>query len=183
MPFYYNVEDIERAELYRLFAGLFIDEPSDEMLMQLKEVFQMKFADSPQEIRIDFAHIFLSPGGHLLPYESFYNYPLGEKPGLWGKATEEVQLFYSSAGIMMDEDISLIPDHISAEMLFMSYLIENGISELQKKFLEEHLVKWIPEYCNEFQKYAGTVFYKEVANILKEFILSEVEAFETGGGE
>ncbi len=73
----------------------------------------------------------------------------------------------------MDEEINLIPDHISAEMPFMSYLIKNGISELQKKFLEDHLVKWIPEYCNELQKYAGTVFYKEIANILKEFILSE----------
>ncbi len=181
MPFYYNVEDIERAELYRLFAGLFIDEPSDEMLMQLKEVFQMKFADSPQEIRIDFAHIFLSPGGHLLPYESFYNYPLGEKPGLWGKATEEVQLFYSSAGIMMDEDISLIPDHISAELFFMSYLVENGLSGLQQRFLEDHLSKWIPEYCGEVQKHAGTNFYKEIANILKEFILSEHELMSEWG--
>jgi TorA maturation chaperone TorD len=60
-------------------------------------------------------------------------------------------------------------------MLFMSYLIENGISELQKRFLEEHLAKWIPEYCSELQKYAAAVFYKEVANIIKEFILSEQE--------
>jgi len=106
-------------------------------------------------------------------YESLHNYPLGDRPRLWGKAAEEVQAFYISAGIVMDEEINLIPDHISAEMPFMSYLIKNGISELQKKFLEDHLVKWIPEYCNELQKYAGTVFYKEIANILKEFILSE----------
>lgn len=175
MAFYDNVEDIERAELYRLFANLFIAEPSDEIVLQLKDMFQMKFADSPQEIRMDFARIFLGPDGRLMPYESLYNYPLGDRPGIWGRAADEVQTFYSSAGIMIDEEINLIPDHISAEMLFMSYLIENGISELQKKFLEEHLVKWIPEYCNELQKYAGTVFYKEVANILKEFILSEHE--------
>jgi TorA maturation chaperone TorD len=175
---YDNVEDIERAELYRLFAGLFIHEPTDEIIIQLKDMFQMKFADSPQEIRIDFASIFLGPDGRLMPYESFYNYPLGDRPRLWGKAAEEVQSFYISAGIVMDEEINLIPDHISAEMLFMSYLIENGILELQKRFLEEHLVKWIPEYCNELQKYASTGFYKEVANIIKEFILSEAEVFK-----
>lgn len=178
MAFYDNVEDIERAELYKLFAGLFINEPSDEIVLQLKDMFQMKFADSPQEIRIDFARMFLGPDGRLMPYESLYNYPLGDRPRLWGRTTEEVQAFYISAGIVMDDEINLIPDHITAEMLFMSYLIENGISDLQKRFLEEHLVKWIPEYCNELQKYAGTVFYKEVANIIKEFILSEAEGFK-----
>jgi TorA maturation chaperone TorD len=175
VAFYDNVEDIERAELYRLFAGLFINEPSDEIVIQLKDIFQMKFADSPQEIRMDFARIFLGPDGRLIPCESLYNYPLGDRPRLWGKAAEEVQASYISAGVVMDEETGLIPDHISAEMLFMSYLIENGISELQKKFLEDHLVKWIPEYCSELQKYAGTGFYKEIANILKEFILSEHE--------
>lgn len=175
MVFYDNVEDIERAELYKFFAGLFIHEPTDEIVIQLKDMFQMEFADSPQEIRMDFARIFLGPDGRLMPYESLYNYPLGDRPRLWGRAAEEVQSFYISAGIVMDEETSLIPDHISAEMLFMSYLIENDISELQKRFFEDHLVKWIPEYCNELQKYAGTTFYKEVANIVKEFILSEQE--------
>ncbi len=180
MPFYDDEESIERVELYKLFASVFIGQPSDELIFQLKDMFQMKFADSPHEIRMDFARIFLGPNGRLMPYESLYNYPLGDRPRLWGRAAEEVQSFYISAGIVMDEEISLIPDHISAEMLFMSYLVENGISELQKKFLEEHLVKWIPEYCNELQKYAGTTFYKEVANILKEFILSEHELMSEG---
>lgn len=183
MAFYGNEEDIERAELYRLFAAIFMREPSDEPIIRLKEMFQAKFEDSPEEIRMDFMNIFLRPDGHLLPCESLYNYPMGDKPRLWGKATEEVQAFYNSAGLTIDEEIRLMPDHISMEMLFMSYLIENGLSMLQKIFLGEHLIKWVPEYCDELQKHAGTAFYKEVANILKEFILSEVEAFETGGGE
>jgi TorA maturation chaperone TorD len=60
----------------------------------------------------------------------------------------------------------------------MSYLIENDFIEQQKRFLEEHLRKWIPEYCNKIYKHAKTVFYKELANLLKEFILSEYENFE-----
>lgn len=175
MAFYGNLEDIERAELYRLFAGLFINDPTNEIVVQLKDMFQMKFTDSPQEIRMDFARIFLELDGRLMPYESLYNYPLGDRPRLWGKATEEVQAFYISAGIVMDEEINLIPDHISVELLFMSYLVENGLSGLQQRFLEDHLSKWIPEYCDELQKHAGTNFYKEIANILKEFILSEHE--------
>lgn len=175
MTFYDDAEDIERAELYKLFAGLFMSAPSDELVIHAKEVLQLKSDESPQQIRMDFENIFLRHDLHIAPYESLYNYPLGDRPRLWGKAAEEVQTFYITTGIVMDEEINLMPDHISAEMLFMSYLIENGILELQKKFLEEHLVKWIPEYCNELQRHASTFFYKEIANILKEFILSEHE--------
>ncbi len=177
----YN-DDIERIELYRLFANLFIEEPSDETLIHAKDVLQMKSAESPQQIRMDFANIFLRPDLHMALYESLYNYPLGDRPMLWGKAAEEVQALYNSAGLVIDEDINLMPDHISAELLFVSYLIDNGMTELQKRFLDEHLAVWIPECCDELQKHAGTAFYKEIANILKEFISSEVEAFENGGG-
>jgi TorA maturation chaperone TorD len=76
---------------------------------------------------------------------------------------------------MIDEEISIIPDHISAELLFMSYLIENGLTEHRIKFLREHLFRWVPEYCDEIQRHANSAFYKEVANILKEFILSDYE--------
>lgn len=172
---YDNVENIERAELYRLFSGLFMEEPTDEMLIQLKEMFQMKFNETSHEIKMDFARIFLGPGKHFPPYESLYNYPMGDKPRLWGKATEKVQAFYTSVGLMVDEEINLITDHISAELLFMSYLVENGLMEHQMRFLEEHLLKWIPEYCDEVRKHANTTFYKDVANLLKEFILSEHE--------
>lgn len=181
MAFYDNEEDIERAELYRLFASLFMNEPSDEMIIQVKEMFQMKSSESPPQIRMDFANIFLRPDLHMAPYESLYNYPLGDRPRLPGKAAEEVQLFYIAAGLIVDEEINIMPDHISAELIFMSYLIENGRSDLQMRFLDDHLAKWIPEYCDEVSRHAGTTFYKEIANILKEFILSEVEAKKDRG--
>lgn len=181
MALYDNVEDIERAELYRLFAGIFMNEPSDELVFHVKEVFDLKFSETPQQIRMDFIALFLRYDLHLAPYESLYNYPIGDRPKLWGKAAEDVQAFYSRAGLVIDEEINLMPDHISSELLFMSYLIENGILETQKKFFERHIMKWIPEYCDMIENHAGTIFYKEIANILKEFLLSEVEEFETIG--
>lgn len=181
MSFYDSDEDIERAELYRLFAGIFMNEPSDEIIFHFREVFDLKFSETPQQIRMDFAGLFLRYDLHLAPYESLYNYPIGDKPKLWGKAAEDAQAFYSRAGLVIDEETNLMPDHISSELLFMSYLIENGALETQKKFLEGHLVNWIPEYCGMIENHAGTMFYKEIANILKEFLLSEVEKFETIG--
>lgn len=170
-------EELERAKLYKLFSSLFMERPTDEILIQIKDIFGIKFDDTLYEIGMDFTHFFSEPSGHLLPYESLYNYPLGEISRFWGKATEEVQKFYKSAGLMIDEEIDLIPDHLSVELLFMSYLIEQGLIEYQKGFIEKHLFVWVPAYCDEVQKLAKTTFYKEVAVLLREFILIDCEEF------
>jgi len=175
----YENEDAERAELYKLFSDLFMTEPTEETLLKAQELFQMKFHTSIDEIRKDFARLFLSPDLHPSPYESLYSFPVGEKPRLWGKATEEVNAFYEAAGLTLDEEAMPIPDHLALELLFMHYLIQNGLMDKQEVFLKEHLL-WVNEYCDELQKHSTTLFYKEVAKILKEFMLSEQERFETG---
>lgn len=179
---FYGGEDIERAKLYKLFSSLFIQEPRNEIVMELKNMFGMKFNDTPFDIRMDFAHLFSEAAGHLPPYESLHHYPLGQSPKLWGKATEEVQKFFQSVGLTIDEEIDLIPDHLSAELLFMSYLVENGLIEHQKSFLEKHLLAWVPEYCSEIQRNAQTTFYREAAALLRELIVSDGEAFKIKGG-
>jgi TorA maturation chaperone TorD len=177
---FYDEEEDERAALYRLFASLFMTEPTDEMVEQVREMFQMQFNDPPQVIRMDFGNIFYQSDLHPAPYESLYNYPLEERPRLWGRATQEVLAFYRSAGLMVDEETGLIPDHLSMELLFMSYMIENGLEEQQHTFMEEHLYPWVPGYCDEIQKHAHTLFYQEVAELLKEFILSDYKDLRGG---
>ncbi len=171
-------DDAERAELYRLFSALFMKEPDEEILGQAKEIFGMDFKDSAEQIGNDFTAIFLRPDLHMAPYESLHNFPPGDKPGLAGKAARDVQAFYESAGLSLQEGMDLIPDHLSVELLFMSYLAENRYTEKLHVFLEEHLLRWVPEYCDEVGKHATTAFYKEIANLLKEFIISEYSSMK-----
>ncbi|MFA5352868.1 MAG: molecular chaperone TorD family protein [Thermodesulfovibrionales bacterium] len=166
---------MERSNLYKLFAALFADEPSGELIDQVREIFHLQTQDTAEEIVFDFTALFLGPGKHLPPYESVYNYPIGEISRLWGRATEEVQAFYLSVGLAIDEEVNLIPDHLSAELLFMAWLIDNGLEEQEERFLVEHLLKWVPEYCDQVRSRAQTGFYRDVADLLKEFILSEYE--------
>jgi len=154
-----------------------MSEPAEDTLLQAKELFQMNSDTQPDEIRKDFSRLFLSPDLHPSPYESLYNFSMGEKPGLWGKATKEVNAFYEAAGLTLDEETSPVPDHLALELLFMHYLIQNGLAEKQEMFLKEHLL-WVNEYCDEVQKHAATPFYKEVAKILREFMLSEQERYK-----
>ncbi len=170
-------DDLERVNFYRLFSSLFLQEPGEKTLIEIEDVFGFKFHDTANEIRTDFTYLFSKPAGHLPPYESLYNYPIWEKPRIWGKATGEVQRFYQLTGIVIDEETELIPDHISAELLFMSYLIEKGFTEHQKSFLQNHLFIWIPVYCDEIKRYARTSFYKQIVSLLREFIIIECEEF------
>jgi TorA maturation chaperone TorD len=60
------------------------------------------------------------------------------------------------------------------ELIFMSYLIEKKLKDLQIDFLRR-LCEWIPLFCDTLYEKAKTDFYKEVATSLKEFVLSECE--------
>ncbi|MCL5022675.1 MAG: molecular chaperone TorD family protein [Nitrospirae bacterium] len=171
-------ENIERAAIYRLFSSLFMNEPDDETLVRIREIFGMEFEDAPEEIRADYAATFLKPDHPPSPYESLYHYSFGDTPRLWGKATAEVQTFYRSAGLMVGEEPDIVPDHLGLELLFMSYLIERGLFRQQREFLDLHLMRWVPEYCDEVRRHAATTFYRELAEIMKEFIASDYESLK-----
>ncbi len=171
-------EKIERTVLYKLFANLFLSKPTQEIMALIKDMFQIKSDETQDMIEMDFSRIFIGPWNHLPPYESLYEkYIPGESGGFSPKVTDGLWSFYMSLGLIMDYRANLMPDHISSELLFMSYLAENDFMEHQKRFLEEHLFRWVPGYCEAICEHATTTFYKDVANLLKEFILSECEQF------
>lgn len=163
----YDYSNTERAEAYRILADLFLKPPEDDMIRIIKDDFGLESEDTAEEIRTDFAGLFSYPEGKLPPIESFFL-------TLEGSASaNEVAEFYTTAGITIDEEFELIPDHLYLEFLFMSYLIETHKFDLQKKFLEEHLMNWIPDYCDELARQATTVFYREIAEITHDFLISE----------
>jgi len=166
----FNDEE-ERAKTYRLFSGIFMVEPSDETIRSVSEALEMSIKETGFEIRMDYIQLFSNAAGQLLPYESLYNHEVWEVPKIWGRTTVEVSKIYRDTGLDIEEDIDIIPDHISAELLFMSYLIENDKKDIQRLFLEEHICVWIPDFCDDITEFAQTSFYQEVASLLKEFIL------------
>lgn len=162
----------ERAEAYRILADLFLKPPDNGQLKTIKEDLELQSNETQYEIVGDFGYLFLYPGGRLPPVESLF-ISLTETA-----AFEDVTVFYAEAGLTIDEEFQLMPDHLSLEFLFMSYLIDIGRTDLQDKFLEEHLMNWVPYYCDEIIRHAGTVFYKEVAEITNNFLENEYEGME-----
>jgi TorA maturation chaperone TorD len=38
-------------------------------------------------------------------------------------------------------------------------------------------MNWVPDYCDEVTKQAKTLFYREIADIVKEFLAAEYEEY------
>lgn len=160
----------ERAELYRLFAGLFLHEPYEDFILHMRELFFMTFNDTIDEIRMDFSRLFVK-SRDLLPLGSIQReYALPRE-----LLIKDIEELYHSTGIMLDEEMNLPADHLSVELIFLSYTVENDLYQVFSKFFEEHIITWVPEYCDRIIQHSQTSFYKEAISVFKEFIETEYD--------
>ncbi len=47
--------------------------------------------------------------------------------------------------------------------------------KIEKKFLEQHLIKWIPEFCEKVKQEAELPFYRDMGALTKRFLELEQE--------
>ncbi len=118
----------------------------------------------------------------MSPYISKEMMP--DRVNFGGESTVEVNKFIESAGLDYTSEYKGLPDHISVELEFMQQVTrreeqawgeedEEGAVyclKIQKKFIEEHLVRWIPRFCEKIIRVAESPFYREMATLTKNFM-------------
>ncbi|NOX97111.1 MAG: molecular chaperone TorD family protein [Nitrospirae bacterium] len=153
-------------------GGDFFNKPEEELLLDLT---------------LEYTRLFIGPGRHISPHESVYREDKEDKGLLWGEATVEVKEIIEGAGLEYKADYKGIPDHISIELEFMQRLTkyeheawESGdrekacrCLEYEKLFLESHLDKWVPLFCDKVMEEGKLTFYREMARLTKEYISLE----------
>jgi len=161
-----------------------------EILTQLGIELNNGFFKKPEKelleaLAVEYARLFLGPGKHISPHESVHHKrDDGQWGQLWGESTAEVKKIIESAGLEYNTEYTGLPDHISVELEFMQQVIlreeqarqDNDkatallCQENEKKFVDEHLLRWIPDFCEKVVKAADLPFYKEIARLTKTFI-------------
>jgi TorA maturation chaperone TorD len=146
-----------------------------------------------EDLAVEYTRLFLGPKNHIPPFESLYNYKEGEVRQIWGSATVEVKRIIESSGLSFREDYGSIPDHICIEMEFMQKLVKKEAQlweeqkydsqldrtiELEKKFIDEHLNIWIPDFCQKVMEASKMDFYRNFAEFTIDFIMNEKEEVE-----
>ncbi|WP_345990286.1 molecular chaperone TorD family protein [Sulfurimonas sp. HSL1-2] len=132
---------------------------------------------------------------HLIPYETFYT---REDQMIETGGANPVTDIYSAYDFMVDFEAARVvsADHIGVELEFMHHLCEAQIKamndndgeavdelmEVERTFLEKHLVRWAPMYLLNMKHESRTPLYYDAADMTLEFLLSDYQYLsETAG--
>ncbi len=155
-------------------------EPAAQWVQSMRK--ELKVGADIEPLKVDFAKLFIGPFTlFAAPYGSVY---LDEERKVMGDSTLDVKNRYRDAGLDTAKNFKDAPDHISAELEFMYYLIFKEIEafsradvetamnfvQKQKFFLEDHLMAWVPEFARSIIEYAENPFYRNLAKATEAFL-------------
>jgi TorA maturation chaperone TorD len=123
------------------------------------------------------------------PYESVYTSP---DRTLMREARDQVLAAYRQEGLDKIGEFKEPEDHIAIELEFMAYLCQKTIDALkegnveaalgslekQKEFLDEHLLVWVPEFCQDLAQAARSDFYRGIARLTEEHLVMEGDTLD-----
>ena len=190
-----------RANIYRLLAGVFLEEPTAEYLKALRSptvmaslqemgvAFAADFTDAPLENLLDtlaceYAVLFVVAGGC----------PAVESVRLTGRYQQqpyfEVREFYQQAGFSVSASrFAVFDDQLGVELIFVAELLgraadalaagdRNGYTQVTKdikRFWVLHPGKWVRGYASLLARASEHSFYREMAKLLGNFADWELE--------
>jgi TorA maturation chaperone TorD len=113
-------------------------------------------------------------GSHAPPYESVYR---SKDHLMFDLQTYEVRDFYRSYGWESKFKNKIPDDHLSIELLFLTILIEkyleldDHVCHIEMKneiirYINQHLLSWIPKWNEHIQQHASTLGYKGVGTLI-----------------
>lgn len=122
-----------------------------------------------EDLLWDYTRLFIGP--YKLPcppWESVYTSP---KKLMMQDAADQALRLYEEAGLAINT-ADIMPDHIGAELNFLAVLLQKmqsgndgngGYKRISEKLLNDHLVKWMPEFTRDMEDAAESSFYKALA--------------------
>jgi TorA maturation chaperone TorD len=193
-----------RADVYRLLAGVFVEEPSAEfldalrapaMLQQLAEAglhFDGDFTETSidtlvEQLAIEYTTLFANSGG----------FPPVESVRLFGRFKQEpnfetMQTYRRFGFVLRPGRFEVFADQIGVELMFVAELLDRSAAALAsgdaadakrlekeiKRFWVQHLGRWARGYAQLIERTAEHSFYREMARFLAGFAAEEIEAME-----
>jgi TorA maturation chaperone TorD len=98
---------------------------------------------------------------------------------------------YASAGVAFNKLHGEADDHIAIELEFMTLLHDRMLNntycedsmlqlmEVQEKFLEEHLLSWVPSLCKDLKGSTQSPLYQSLFSLLEEFLAQDLNMLKT----
>ncbi len=197
-----SLDDCGRADRYKLLADCYYlpDEALAEKLHGLARQSagpagelcrSFDASDDIESLQVDFSRLFVGPFQLLAPpYGSLYL----EGDRVMGESTMDVQRLYRDEGL--DVVLKDVPDHVCAELEFMSFLIRRGMEceeagdqeetrryrQKQMSFLDVHLGAWVEQFAEKVCQGADTDFHKTLGRLTASFVEGDARQLRDGAG-
>jgi TorA maturation chaperone TorD len=131
-----------------------------------------------EALEVDFTRLFAGLAerfGAPVPFES-----VARESRLMGDSTFAVEAAYREAGFDAPVPEAGPADHLGAELRFLSLACYRemeawqagdraaaaGWVERERRFLDEHLLAWVPRHCERLAQLAETPFYRAVVSLI-----------------
>ena len=156
-----------------------LSEAVPDILLDLKDALEkidMASDSELEDLLWEYTRLFIGP--YKLPcppWESVYTSP---KRLMMQEAYDEVRDYYNKAGLTVNNQ-GIMADHIGAELNFLAVVLQKAHSDTKKEqyyrdltrgFLDEHVIKWIPQFARDMEDAADLSFYKTLASVTRSMI-------------
>lgn len=172
----------ERSRVFWLLSDCFLKTPT-EIGLEVWQALQCPVdCENEIELRKEFTRLFrgIKEGyGPPPPYESLY------RPSVFPtEINDAVIAYFRNAGLDVWSICLEAPDYLASELMLMSLLAyqefeneQKGNDEqrryflrLQNEFLNNHLLIWVPEYCQALKKHSRIDLFRQLADYLETFL-------------
>lgn len=165
-------------------SSLFVDDDQSKLGLALSDLIVVLKEGMPPIDQLESAYqrLFVGPGKlEAAPWESVY---MDKDNALFQPGTLEVRKSYVAQGFIPEKYPHVADDHLGLELDFMTLLAEkaqgaleagdvgelDGLLDASIKFLDEHLLLWIPSFCETLAESKRGTFYKELAWVMSAYI-------------
>lgn len=191
-----------RADLYRLLAGVFVEEATPEFLTALRApALRQQLAEAGLRIEADFNDAPLDALVEMLAIEYttlFANsggFPPVESVRLFGRFKQDpnfetMQTYKRLGFVLRPGRFEVFADQLGVELMFVAELLDRAAAALEsddlagfrklekeiKRFWVQHLGRWVRGYARLIERIAEHSFYREMARFLGGFAAEEIAA-------
>jgi len=132
------------------------------------------------ELAADYAAIYLTHAYRASPCESVWR---DEDHLAWQGPTFAVRAWYRRYGLAVADWRTLPDDHLAYQLEFVAWLLEKDETEAAARFLDAHLLTWLPDFSCRVAQRAATPFYRALADVTLAAVTGlrrELPTVETG---
>ncbi|WP_143412213.1 TorD/DmsD family molecular chaperone [Arabiibacter massiliensis] len=167
-------------------SGFDYPEDGTQMAQGCREIrtyLDRRGANARRDLAVDYARIFLAAGIHegetAVPFESVYT---SDEGILMQDSRDDVVRVYRANGLVVPTDLNVPEDHLAFELEFMAHVSGRIAARLsagepaddalavQRAFIDEHLLNWLPLLQERVEKHAKLAFYPALVKIARSFI-------------